>query len=103
MRHDSWKPVVGILMDVTYIKGGEVKKSLSSSEKAQVKERFRVSTFPQLIHIYSYPNEQSFNEAFDAIYRDQRGYSIPDSELRQEVIQQIGQVLIPMYSRFADK
>ncbi|RKP08888.1 Cullin repeat-like-containing domain protein, partial [Thamnocephalis sphaerospora] len=42
LYQDSWKPVIGILMDVTYIKGGEVKKSLSSSEKAQIKEKFRV-------------------------------------------------------------
>ncbi|KAI9598330.1 Cullin repeat-like-containing domain protein [Syncephalis fuscata] len=82
----SWKPVIGILMDVTYIKGGEVKRSLSSSEKAQIKEKFKY-----------------FNDAFDLIYRDQRGYSIPDPDLRQEIIQEIGQVLIPMYSRFADK
>ncbi|KAG2229148.1 hypothetical protein INT48_000957 [Thamnidium elegans] len=66
---ESWKPCVENLMDVTYVRGGAINKSME----------------------------------FEEISRAQQTYAIPDTELRNQVIRDVKNVLVPMYGRFLDK
>ncbi|KAK9728391.1 exocyst complex component exo70 [Basidiobolus ranarum] len=83
---DCWKSVVEYLMDVTYVRGGILKSSLTSSERAAIKEKFK-----------------NFNNDFEELFRMQKSYSIPDPELRQHIIRNIKNLVLPMYSRFVEK
>jgi len=82
----SWNNCVLSLMDVTYVKDGSIKTSLNKSQKQTIKESFK-----------------SFNNKFDEIYKVHKAYSIPDTELRNQILNEIKQVIIPMYSRFYKK
>lgn len=46
---------------------------------------------------------QNFNIEFEEISRAQQTYAIPDTELRNQVIRDVKNVLVPMYGRFLDK
>ncbi|KAI8973416.1 Cullin repeat-like-containing domain protein [Mycotypha africana] len=83
---ESWKPCVENLMDVTYVQQGAIKKTMGSQEKQMVKDRFK-----------------NFNTEFEEITRAQQTYAIPDTELRNQVIRDVKNVLIPMYGRFLEK
>ncbi|CAG8472348.1 12990_t:CDS:10 [Acaulospora morrowiae] len=83
---DSWKPCCGNLMDYTMVRGGTLKSTLGSNEKQNVKEKFK-----------------NFNTEFDEMCKVNKGYAIPDLELRTQVIKDIKAVLIPMYNRFLEK
>ncbi|CAO3645497.1 unnamed protein product [Mucor fragilis] len=83
---ESWKPCVENLMDVTYVRGGAIKSSMGSQERQLIKERFK-----------------NFNTEFEEIARAQQTYAIPDTELRNQVIRDVKNVLVPMYGRFLDK
>lgn len=39
---ESWKPCVENLMDVTYVRGGAINKSMGNAERQLIKERFKV-------------------------------------------------------------
>ncbi|KAI8974745.1 Cullin repeat-like-containing domain protein [Pilobolus umbonatus] len=83
---ESWKPCVENLMDVTYVRGGAIKSSMGSAERQLIKDRFK-----------------NFNTEFEEIARAQQTYAIPDPELRNQVIRDVKNVLVPMYGRFLDK
>ncbi|KAI9025923.1 Cullin repeat-like-containing domain protein [Phycomyces nitens] len=83
---ESWKPCVENLMDVTYVRGGTIKNSMSNGERQLIKDKFK-----------------SFNTEFDDIWRVQTTYAVPDTELRNQVIRDVKNVLVPMYCRFLDK
>ncbi|KAI8365409.1 Cullin repeat-like-containing domain protein [Choanephora cucurbitarum] len=83
---ESWKPCVENLMDVTYVRGGSIKNSMGSQDRQLVKERFK-----------------NFNLEFEEISRAQQSYAIPDQELRNQVIRDVKNVIVPMYGRFLDK
>ncbi|RCH86129.1 exocyst complex component exo70 [Rhizopus azygosporus] len=83
---ESWKPCVENLMDVTYVRGGSIKSSMGSAERQLIKERFK-----------------NFNMEFEEIVRAQQSYAIPDLELRNQVIRDVKNVIVPMYGRFLDK
>jgi exocyst complex protein 7 len=46
---------------------------------------------------------KTFNLSFEDIWRTQKTYAIPDSELRFAIIRDVKNVLLPMYSRFIEK
>ncbi|RCH94987.1 exocyst complex component exo70, partial [Rhizopus stolonifer] len=83
---ESWKPCVENLMDVTYVRGGSIKSSMGSQERQLIKERFK-----------------NFNTEFEEISRAQQSYAVPDQELRNQVIRDVKNVIVPMYGRFLDK
>ncbi|KAI7877301.1 Cullin repeat-like-containing domain protein [Mucor mucedo] len=83
---ESWKPCVENLMDVTYVRGGTINKSMGNAERQLIKDRFK-----------------NFNAEFEEISRAQQTYAIPDTELRNQVIRDVKNVLVPMYGRFLDK
>ncbi|CEP08664.1 hypothetical protein [Parasitella parasitica] len=83
---ESWKPCVENLMDVTYVRGGAIKNAMGNQERQLIKERFK-----------------NFNTEFEEIARAQQTYAIPDTELRNQVIRDVKNVLVPMYGRFLDK
>ncbi|CAO3589024.1 unnamed protein product [Absidia cylindrospora] len=83
---ESWKPCVENLMDVTYVRGGTIKNALSGADRQMVKDKFK-----------------NFNMEFDEIWRTQTAYAIPDPELRNQVIRDVKNVIVPMYGRFLDK
>ncbi|CAG8459687.1 65_t:CDS:10 [Scutellospora calospora] len=83
---DTWKSCFSNLMDYTWVRGGALKTTLGSNEKQTVKEKFK-----------------NFNTEFDELYKVHKGYSMPDPELRNQVIRDIRAVLIPMYNRFLEK
>lgn len=84
---DSWKTVVENLMDVTVVKSGSIKTALAGSgDRQNIKDRFK-----------------NFNEEFMDLYRTQRQFSVPDSELKSQLISDLKKMLTPMYVRFLDK
>ncbi|KAI8097724.1 Cullin repeat-like-containing domain protein [Halteromyces radiatus] len=83
---ESWKPCVENLMDVTYVRGGAIRNALSSTDRQMIKDKFK-----------------NFNMEFDDIWRTQTAYAIPDLELRNQVIRDVKNVIVPMYGRFLDK
>ncbi|KAI8338040.1 Cullin repeat-like-containing domain protein [Chlamydoabsidia padenii] len=83
---ESWKPCVENLMDVTYVRGGTIKNALSGTDRQMIKDKFK-----------------NFNMEFDEIWRTQTAYAIPDPELRNQVIRDVKNVIVPMYGRFLDK
>jgi len=83
---DCWNSCVISLMDVTYVQDGSIKTTLSKSQKQNIKECFK-----------------NFNNKFDEIYKVQKVYSIPDTELRNQMLSEIKQIIIPMYGRFYKK
>ncbi|KAI7870206.1 Cullin repeat-like-containing domain protein [Spinellus fusiger] len=83
---ESWKPCVENLMDVTYVRGGAIKNSMGNGERQLIKDKFK-----------------NFNTEFEDIWRAQTTYAVPDTELRQQVIRDVKNVLVPMYCRFMDK
>ncbi|KAI8381097.1 Cullin repeat-like-containing domain protein [Radiomyces spectabilis] len=83
---ESWKPCVENLMDVTYVRGGSIKNAMGSAERQLIKDRFK-----------------NFNTEFDETWRAQTTYAIPDAELRNQVIRDVKNVIVPMYGRFLDK
>ncbi|CAO3639948.1 unnamed protein product [Cunninghamella echinulata] len=83
---ESWKPCVENLMDVTYVRGGAIKNALTHADKQMIKDKFK-----------------NFNMEFDDIWKTQTAYAIPDPELRNQVIRDVKNVIVPMYGRFLDK
>jgi len=83
---DSWNNCVLCLMDVTYVQDGSIKTTLSKSQKQHIKDCFK-----------------NFNSRFEEVYKVQKAYSIPDTELRRQILSEIKQVIVPMYARFYNK
>ncbi|KAI8808746.1 Cullin repeat-like-containing domain protein [Cladochytrium replicatum] len=83
---DGWKPFLELLMDTTYVDKGAVQKTLTKQQRELIKDKFK-----------------TFNNDFDELLKVQKTYTIPDIELRAEIIKDVKTVLIPMYSRFHDK
>lgn len=48
-------------------------------------------------------NPQGFNKELEEIYRIQKGYAIPDPELRQQLIHDNKAFLVPRYQIFYSK
>ncbi|OUM70505.1 hypothetical protein PIROE2DRAFT_1381 [Piromyces sp. E2] len=83
---ECWNNCVISLMDVTYVQDGSIKTTLSKSQKQNIKECFK-----------------NFNNKFDEIYKVQKVYSVPDTELRNQILSEIKQIIVPMYGRFYNK
>ncbi|KAI8072383.1 Cullin repeat-like-containing domain protein [Gongronella butleri] len=83
---ESWKPCVENLMDVTYVRGGTIKNALSNADRQMIKDKFK-----------------NFNMEFDEIWRTQTAYAVPDLDLRNQMIRDVKNVIVPMYGRFLDK
>jgi len=83
---DCWNSCVLSLMDVTYVQDGSIKTTLNKNQKQSIKESFK-----------------NFNNKFDEIYKVHKAYSIPDADLRNQIINDIKQVIVPMYGRFYKK
>lgn len=82
----SWKPFIGNLMDTTYIKNGAVSTSLSKAEKQAIKDKFK-----------------AFNTDFEDAHKSQTAYIITDADLRQRVVKDVKQLVLPMVQRFWDR
>ncbi|KAF9388708.1 exocyst complex component exo70 [Podila verticillata] len=86
LYQDNWKPCVEHLMDVTYVHDGGVQHALNSNQRQVVKDKFK-----------------NFNHDFDELWKTQKQYSIPDQDLRQMVLKDVNQIMIPMYEKFLNK
>ncbi|KAG0221911.1 exocyst complex component exo70 [Actinomortierella wolfii] len=83
---ENWKGLIEHLMDVTYVQDGDVQHVLNSQQRQTIKDKFK-----------------SFNHDFEELWKTQKTYSIPDVELRQLVLKDMYQVVVPMYDRFMSK
>lgn len=59
---------------------------MTKNERNQVKDRFK-----------------SFNDNFEEFHKLQRKFSVPDPELRSQLIKDIRNLIVPMYSRFLQR
>uniref|UniRef100_A0A1I8GYN0 Exocyst complex component 7 n=1 Tax=Macrostomum lignano TaxID=282301 RepID=A0A1I8GYN0_9PLAT len=64
----------------------EMPGKLSEKDKALIKEKFK-----------------SFNEEFQAVHKTQVNYSVPDPELRKDLIRENKAFLLDRYAMFRDK
>ncbi|KXS12403.1 Exo70 exocyst complex subunit [Gonapodya prolifera JEL478] len=78
---DVWKLCYDQLVD-----NSPAPKQLSSQQREAIKAKFR-----------------AFNTAFDETFGGQRSFSIPDTELRQQLVQAVRQAMVPLYAKFYDK
>lgn len=83
---ECWNHIIEHLMDTTFIRNGEIKQQLSSSERQNIKDRFK-----------------NFNSDFEDLHKLQRKFSVPDIELRTSIIRTVKKMVLPMYSRFLDR
>ncbi|KAG0256246.1 exocyst complex component exo70 [Actinomortierella ambigua] len=83
---ENWKGLIENLMDVTYVQDGDVQHILNSQQRQTIKDKFK-----------------AFNHDFEEMWKTQKTYSIPDVELRQLVLKDMHQVVLPMYDRFMNK
>ncbi|KAJ3203751.1 Exocyst complex component 7, partial [Clydaea vesicula] len=82
---NSWKPLYDHLFDNTYVKSGQLAKTLNKSEREVVKEKFK-----------------GFNADFEEFYRQQKNWAVPDQDLRNYLLKEIKAVLLVLYQRFYD-
>ncbi|KAI9333874.1 Cullin repeat-like-containing domain protein [Obelidium mucronatum] len=82
----SWTPCYQYLMDQTKIEGGNVVKTLSKQQRESIKDRFK-----------------NFNAEIDSMYATQKGYTLADPELRNSIMKEIKDVLIPLYAHFQER
>ncbi len=73
-------------MDWTVIQNNQIQKTLSKSQREEVKDKFK-----------------NFNTAVDERFAVEKSYAIPDAELRSAIIKDIKKVILPLYGRFYDK
>jgi hypothetical protein len=74
-------------MDNTKItEGGKISNTLTKAQRETIKEKFK-----------------NFNKDFEETFTIQKGYAIPDMDLRIQVIREVRQILCPMFNRFHDK
>lgn len=78
----SWQPLLTTLMDTTILQQGQ----LSKADRQVIKDKFR-----------------KFNDEFEECYKSQKKYAVPDLDLRAQLIKDIKQIVVPMYTRFLDK
>ncbi|KAJ3376871.1 Exocyst complex component 7 [Lobulomyces angularis] len=83
---NSWKPLYDHLFDNTYVKSGQLAKTLNKSEREVVKEKFK-----------------GFNADFEEFYRQQKNWAVPDQDLRNYLLKEIKAVLLVLYQRFYDR
>ncbi|TPX35775.1 hypothetical protein SmJEL517_g01873 [Synchytrium microbalum] len=82
----GWKPALECLMDTTFITGGKIEKTLSKQQRDVIKDKFK-----------------TFNETFEDLYKAQKSYAIPDTDLRAQIVKEVRQIVVPLYNRFYDK
>jgi hypothetical protein len=46
---------------------------------------------------------KSFNDDFEEMYKQQKRYAVPDTDLRSQIIKDIKQLMVPMYTRFLER
>ncbi|KAJ3200517.1 Exocyst complex component 7 [Entophlyctis luteolus] len=89
----SWMPCCQQLLDNVKVDtsqntasstGGKV--ALTRSQREAIKDRFK-----------------NFNTEIDSLYTMQRGYTIADPELRQQIIKDVKGILLPQYEAFFDR
>ncbi|KAJ3045684.1 Exocyst complex component 7 [Rhizophlyctis rosea] len=81
---ESWKPCLeclSIVGDIANIPEGA--KNLSKTQREIIKERFK-----------------TFNSEFEDLYKSQKNYTVPDVELRGQLMRDVKISLVPMYQRF---
>ncbi|ORY39008.1 hypothetical protein BCR33DRAFT_700153 [Rhizoclosmatium globosum] len=82
----SWTPCYQYLMDQTKIEGGVVVTNLSKQQRESIKDRFK-----------------NFNAEIDSMYAVQKAFVIADLELRNAIIKDVKDVLLPLYNQFLEK
>ncbi|KAJ3006892.1 UNVERIFIED_CONTAM: Exocyst complex component 7 [Siphonaria sp. JEL0065] len=82
----SWTPCYQYLMDQTKIEGGALVKTLSKQQREQIKDRFK-----------------NFNTEVESMYATQKGYTIADPELRNTIMKEVKDVLVPLYAHFQER
>ncbi|TPX33934.1 hypothetical protein SeMB42_g07417 [Synchytrium endobioticum] len=83
---NGWRPALECLMDTTMIIGGKIDKALSDPQRKIIKEKFR-----------------TFNETFEDLYKAQKSYAIPDTDLRAQIVKEVRQIIVPLYDRFYER
>ncbi|ORZ37798.1 Cullin repeat-like-containing domain protein [Catenaria anguillulae PL171] len=83
---DQLKPLIELLMDVTVIQGGAIRKDMSASERTGVKDKF-----------------SKFNTALEDAIKSFKGCAVADPELRGVLIKDAKALVVPMYERFVNK
>ncbi len=73
-------------MDSTNIQDGAIIKTLTVKQKEGIKDKFR-----------------GFNEAFEEFLKNSKTYTVPDLDLRAQLVNDIKAVLVPMYHRFLER
>ncbi|KAI8618061.1 Cullin repeat-like-containing domain protein [Chytriomyces sp. MP71] len=79
----SWTPCYQVLMEQTKIEGGAIVKTLTKQQREGVKERFK-----------------NFNGEIDGMYVIQKSYTIADADLRAQILNEIKDILMPLYTNF---
>ncbi|KAJ3207819.1 Exocyst complex component 7 [Dinochytrium kinnereticum] len=85
LYRETWKPCFDYLMDTIYVQTGGV-KALTKAQKDGVKDRFK-----------------NFNSELESMLAIQRTYTIPDPDLKANVMKDLKAILLPLYSRFYER
>lgn len=94
----NWIACVEFLMDSTNIQDGTIVKTLSTKQKDAIKDKFRVC---RILIFFLKP--KGFNDTFEEFIKNSKSYSVPDVDLRAQMVNDIKAVLVPMYNRFFDR
>lgn len=84
--NNIFTPISSNLLDVTVIQDGAIRTSLSSSERNNIKEKFK-----------------NFNSQMEDMFKTMRFCTVPDSDLKSSVLSDIKSGVIPLYERFYNK
>ncbi|CAH1274438.1 EXOC7 [Branchiostoma lanceolatum] len=87
----SWS---GVLRHVLEISGKTVSQQRAAPQMGKLKDKERQTIKDRF---------KGFNQEFDDIYRTQKGYAIPDHELRQSLRNENKEFILPAYTAFREK
>lgn len=82
----SWKPILSNLLDSTYVTTSGFSKQLTKSQRQEIKEKFK-----------------NFNSLFEETWKSQRSWSVPDKDLREQIVLEVRKNIGALYGRFWDK
>ncbi|XP_078611805.1 exocyst complex component 7-like isoform X4 [Branchiostoma floridae x Branchiostoma japonicum] len=87
----SWS---GVLRHILEISGKTVSQQRAAPQMGKLKDKERQTIKDRF---------KGFNQEFDDIYRTQKGYAIPDQELRQTLRNDNRDFILPAYTAFREK
>ncbi|XP_019616763.1 PREDICTED: exocyst complex component 7-like isoform X6 [Branchiostoma belcheri] len=87
----SWS---GVLRHILEISGKTVSQQRAAPQMGKLKDKERQTIKDRF---------KGFNQEFDDIYRTQKGYAIPDHELRQSLRNDNKEFILPAYTAFREK